>query len=161
MGTKLAQQCSPSAPQPTRRHKLARKVAHTVLRPEQVDDAVQESYLLVYQKLPQLREPEAFLGWLSRLVLHTCYRFQRKEREEVPLPEQELPAPDTTERALTTLHLRQALSRLKQDDRNLLMLRELLSLSYEEVAYALSIPIGTVKSRLNKARKKLKQRLQL
>lgn len=144
-----------------RTHKLARKISLSILGRDSSDDAIQESYILVFKKLPQLKEPEAFLGWLSRLVLHTCYRLQKKDRQNDPLPESGLESPDPTNRALDAIHLRQALNRLKREDRELLILREFLSLSYEEVAYALCIPLGTVKSRLSSARKNLKKRLEL
>lgn len=142
-------------------HRLARKVALAIVGPELVEDAVQESYILVFQKIRQLDQPAAFLGWLSRLVMHVCYKLRRRHPLETSLPEQDLQAPDPTKKALTSLHLRQALDRLHKDDREILVLRELLALSYEEVAYALAMPVGTVKSRLNAARKRLKERLQL
>ena len=142
-------------------HRLARKVAYAIVGPELVEDAVQESYILVFQKIRQLDQPAAFLGWLSRLVMHVCYRVKRKHPEETSLPEHDLQTPDPTKSALTTIHLRQALDRLHKDDREILVLRELLTLSYEEVAYALAMPVGTVKSRLNTARKRLKERLEL
>lgn len=142
-------------------HRLARKVALAIVGPDLVEDAVQESFILVFQKIRQLDQPAAFLGWLSRLVMHVCYKFQRKQPSSTPLPEQGPATPDPTNKALATLHLRQALDRLHKDDREILVLRELLALSYEEVAYALAMPVGTVKSRLNTARKRLKERLQL
>ena len=142
-------------------HRLARKVALAIVNPQLVDDIVQESYILVYQKIRQLDDPRAFLAWLSRLEMHLCYKAQRKKREEVSLPEEGLETADTTGRALATLALRQALERLQKDDREILILRELLAFSYEEVAYALVLPVGTVKSRLNTARKRLKERLQM
>lgn len=140
-------------------HRLARKVAVAVVGPQRVDDAVQESFMVVYQKIRQLKEPEAFCAWLSRLVLHTCYRLNRKQRDEVALPEEGLETADPTGKALAALQLRQALDRLPRDDREILVLRELLAFSYEEVAYALALPVGTVKSRLSTARGRLKERL--
>ena len=103
----------------------------------------------------------AFPAWLSRLVIHICYKAQRKKSEDEPLPEEGPQTADTTGRALATLALRQALERLHKDDREILILRELLALSYEEVAYAMILPVGTVKSRLNTARKRLRERLQM
>lgn len=142
-------------------HRLARKVALAMVNPQLVDDIVQESYIVVYQKVRQLDDPRAFPAWLSRLVIHICYKAQRKKREDEPLPEEGPQTADTTAKALATLALRQALDRLQKDDREILILRELLQLSYEEVAYALVLPVGTVKSRLNTARKRLKDRLEM
>lgn len=142
-------------------HRLARKIAFSTVGPDLAEDVVQESYILVFRKLPQLEDPKAFLGWLSRLVLHTCYKMARKESPARELPEGELGAPDQTEALLNSLHLRQALKRLRKEDREILILRELLALSYEEVAYAMLLPVGTVRSRLHSARKKLAESLKL
>jgi RNA polymerase sigma-70 factor (ECF subfamily) len=142
-------------------HRLARKIAHSVVGPQLVDDAVQESYLLVFRKLPQLQDPAAFRGWLSRLVLHVCYRLARQQSETSDISEQEIPSDDQSEELLSALQLRQALARLTPRDREILILRELLELSYEEVGYALDLPVGTVRSRLHKARQHLAERLKL
>ena len=140
---------------------LARKIAYTILPKDLVEDAIQESFILVYRKLKQLKEPEAFAGWLSRLVLHTSYRLASKNPKQDQMPS-EISAKDSEkDQVLDSLVLRQALSRLPQKDRDILILRELLGLSYEEVAFALKISLGTVRSRLHSARKKLAQRLTL
>ena len=142
-------------------HLLARKIAVSVVDPQNVDDAVQESYLLVFRKLPQLKDAGAFRGWLCRLVLHTCYRMQSKQKDTAELKEVPAQTAFESEAVVDSLHLRQGLMRLKKSDREILVLRELIGLSYEETAYALGIRLGTVRSRLHKARKKLAQRLEL
>lgn len=142
-------------------HRLARKIAYSVLGDQLAEDAVQESFILVYRKLPQLADPEAFRGWLSRLVLHTAYRLASTRREQVPLLAEDLIQQDESHALVDTLHLRQGLARLKRADREILVLRELLGLSYGEVAYALELPVGTVRSRLHSARKHLAKRLAL
>ncbi len=140
-------------------HNLARKVAYSIVGSTLAEDAVQESYLLVFQKLRQLKDPAAFRGWLSRLVLHTCYRIAKKRPNELELPSEEVEAPDQSQSVIDSLFLKQGLSRLQPKDRDILILRELLGLSYEEVAFALSLPLGTVRSRLHSARKHLAERL--
>lgn len=137
---------------------MARRIAVSVVGRDALEDALQESYLLVYRKLSQLREPEAFRGWFSRLVLHVCYGMARQQKGEQALPE-ELPQADATESVLAALALRQALARLERKDRDVLILREILELSYEEVGLALRIPTGTVRSRLHAARKHLAERM--
>lgn len=139
---------------------LARRIAYSVLPRDHVEDALQESYLLVFRKLPQLKNPEAFTGWLSRLVLHVCYRMKDRQKEEAELPEN-VPEPRSPDRVVDNLALRQALNRLQPRDRDVLILRELLGLPYEEISFALEIPLGTVRSRLSGARKRLAERLQL
>jgi RNA polymerase sigma-70 factor (ECF subfamily) len=137
---------------------LARRIAFSILPRNLVDDALQESYLLVFRKLPQLKAPEAFTGWLSRLVLHVCYRIRSKHPREDELTEQ-ASVSEPTASLVDGLALRQALRRLHQRDRDVLILREMLALSYEEIAYALQIPVGTVRSRLSTARRHLADRL--
>jgi RNA polymerase sigma-70 factor (ECF subfamily) len=139
---------------------LARRIAVSVLGRQGLDDALQESYLLAFRKLPQLREPEAFRGWFSRLVLHVCYLQQRRVKVEAELPDS-LASPDRSEAVVAALALRQAMARLSRKDRDVLILREVLQLSYDEVAAALRLPVGTVRSRLSAARKHLAERMAL
>jgi len=133
---------------------FARKTAFPLLRPHQVDDAVQEAFLTVYQKLHHLQKPEAFQGWLARIVIHVCYAMRKK----APLiaDSQEVSMPDSTAGLAMRLDLRAALDQLKEDDRNVLIMRSFLKLSYEEIAYATRLPVGTVRSKLHYSRKRLK-----
>ena len=135
-------------------HNHARKLAYSVVGPDYCDDVVQESYLLVYRKLQQLKEPEAFLGWLCRLILHVAYRFSKKHPHTKQLPEH-IGGDDRTDSVVDTLVLKRALDGLHHKDRDVLVLRELLGLNYEDISHTLQIPVGTVRSRLNKARKRL------
>lgn len=136
---------------------LARKTAFGVVRPHQVDDVVQEAYLTVYQKLHHLRDPSAFQAWLARIVLHACYAL-RKKSPTIAEPE-DVASPDTTAGVAGKLDLRAALEQLKEEDRNVLIMREFLKFSYEEIAFATRLPVGTVRSRLHYGRKKLKSTL--
>jgi RNA polymerase sigma-70 factor (ECF subfamily) len=132
-------------------HLLVRKVANPLVPADVVDDMVQETYITVLQKLHHLKTPEAFRGWLSRIALTTCYQWRRKrkpteefrEHHEDIAPNQ---GPD----------LKSALEALKQTDRDILILREYIGLTYEELADALNLTEGTVRSRLFYARKKLR-----
>lgn len=134
---------------------LARKTAFPLLRPHQVDDAVQEAFLVVYQKLHHLQKPEAFQAWLARIVIHVCYKLRKKT--PLTAEPEEVEVPDTTSSVAARLDLREALNQLREEDRNVLILREFLKLSYEDVAYATRLPVGTVRSRLHYGRKKLKE----
>jgi RNA polymerase sigma-70 factor (ECF subfamily) len=139
-------------------YRMVRKIAAPLLPESAVDDAVQETYLLVIQKLHHLQRPEAFRGWLSRIALHVCYGWRRKARPTEPLQPDHAVAPGVTTSG--TLDLRAALETLPARDRDILILREYLGLSYEELADALSLADGTVRSRLFHARKKLKALLE-
>lgn len=135
---------------------LTRRVAATVLPRDQIDDALQESYLLVFRKLPQLKETAAFKGWFSRIVLRVCYDIKRKSKFNESIPEH-LEAKEKTDSIVNAIALRNALNRLPAQQRDLLVMREVLGLTYEELSFALRVPIGTVRSRLHKARGRLKQ----
>lgn len=133
---------------------LARKTAYPLLPPHLVDDAVQEAYLVVFQKIGLLRDPRAFQAWLCRIVLHVCYALQKKNPATSEFEDQAESA-DPTEQVTTQMVMRDALAKLSEDSRNVLIMREFLGLDYEEISYALKLPIGTVRSRLHYGRKKL------
>lgn len=135
---------------------LARKTAYPLLAPHQVDDAVQETYLVVFQKLHHLRDPSAFRAWLCRVVIHVACALRKKSPRTEEL-DQNAVSPDPTGPVATQLALREALNQLSEDCRNALVLREFLKFEYEEIAFALQLPIGTVRSRLHYGRKKLAQ----
>lgn len=138
--------------------KLVRKLAYPIVGRDAVEDALQETYLSVFRHLDQLQQPLAFVGWLSRMALHVCYDLSKRAKPTESLPPN-ISGPDTTDSVAGAVTLVQALNRLTKAERDLLILRELIGLDYEELGYTLRIPIGTVKSRLNKARKHLKERL--
>lgn len=138
---------------------LVRKTAYPLLRPDQVEDAMQESFLVVYQKLHHLREPDAFQAWLVRIVLRVCYAIAHKTPLVAEADHTRAGQEDEAAALAHRLDLKAALARLKEEDRSILILREMLGFSYEEVAYTLRLPLGTVRSRLHYGRKKLAQLL--
>lgn len=123
------------------------------------EDLLQEAYLRVFRSIHTLKSPRAFRAWLAQIITNLAKdAFAGQKLQEVrydELPEQ----PDLSllpEGALLAKeHVREALSHLSLIERTTLMLREYYELSYEELAQVLRIPLGTVKSRLNEARKKL------
>ena len=105
-----------------------------------------------------LKNPESFINWFARLVLHTSYNLARREKKtDVLDPEQ--PSPDQTETVVDQMTMRNALSQLNKKDRNIIILREMMELSYEDIAGELRIKEGTVRSRLHAARKHLSDRV--
>ena len=133
-----------------------RKLAYSLVGPEHCDDVLQESYLLVFQKIHQVREPARFRSWLYRLVLYVAYRYRKREPKWEQI-DTDLEGGAQPEDVLNTIELQKALAKLKQEDRELLILREVASFSYEELAHLLRVPKGTVRSRLHKARSRLNQ----
>lgn len=134
-------------------------------------DAVQDAFLKAYTSLRDFRGDSRFSVWLYRLVNNVCIDAlrRRKNRETVPLEVSdddgdawELPLTEAgsdpqelLERAEDVSAVRAAIAALPADCREILTLREIGGLSYDEIAVELRLEQGTVKSRLNRARKKL------
>lgn len=118
-------------------------------------DAVQEALVSAWLHIGSLREAAFFETWLTRILINECKRLMRK-RFLRPLPIAEVtptaPAPD--------MGLRQALSALSPNDRMALVLKHVEGYSIEEIAHMLRLPGGTVKSRLSRARTRLKALLE-
>lgn len=139
---------------------LAYRVAHSLLDdPHRCEDVLQDVYLTVYQKIGQLREPAAFRSWFCRIVINRCRRLLR---EKVPDSLDELVeggggpySCEMAERVQDRLQVQEALGSLNDQDRLVLTLREVFEMSYQEIADSLEIPLGTVRSRLAKARLRL------
>lgn len=124
-------------------------------------DALQDAYFTVYQRIGQLREPAAIKNWLFRIVNHCCHDILRRRRKEVQTDFEEredLQAlPETSDLAddITQSHkIRETFAALPEIDRTALALREVCSMSYEEMSRVLDVPLGTVRSRLAKARQR-------
>src|SRR5436309_2337865 len=130
-------------------------------------DLVQESYLRA------LKSFDGFHGsdgrpWLLTIVRNTCYTWLKRNRspelaefdEAIYLRETDAPDPETSLiRSAETRVVREALERLPVKFREVMVMRELEGLSYKEIAAAAEIPVGTVMSRLARARKRLQAAL--
>ncbi len=127
------------------------------------EDCLQDVYFSVYRSIHQVRDPYAAHTWLLRLVTHRCRRLLRTRPadslEELAQKGSEPGVPDPTEATGDRLGVQQALARLGPQDREVLTMREMMQLSYQEIAEGLRIPTGTVRSRLAKARQRLIQAL--
>ena len=131
-------------------------------------DVVQESYLRALKFFGGFRGGDG-RAWLLKIVRHTCYDWLRRNRRYEPLTEfdeeprsVESAAPDPEAlllRAAESRSLRQALEELPVEFREVVILRELEELSYKEIADIANLPLGTVMSRLARARQRLQQAL--
>jgi RNA polymerase sigma-70 factor (ECF subfamily) len=130
-------------------------VATLIVRdPDAARDAVQETLIEVWRSLPTLREPDAFEGWLQRILVRACHRaVQSRRRRLVEIPGLEIDAPvDSHERDVDDRdQIERAFRRLTLEQRTVLVLSHHLGLSLAESAAVLGIPLGTMKSRLNRA----------
>jgi RNA polymerase sigma factor (sigma-70 family) len=129
---------------------------------DEAQDAAQESFILAFQRLAQLRDPERFGAWIRTVTLNVCRQWQRSRRE-VPHPDPELlrtvePAVDL-DAVHTRMELRQALARLGDAARETLLLFYAGGYSHREIAALLDVPTTTIKSRLRNARATLRKEL--
>ncbi len=124
-------------------------------------DAVQDSYVTVLKSIRQLRDPAAFGSWFSRIVVNRCRRLLRGRKPdslEQAVEKGQGPSTDgLEEKTGRRLALRKAMLQLTDTDRTILSLREVAGYTYEEIAGILGIQMGTVKSRLANARRRLLQ----
>ena len=130
--------------------------ARLILRdPELARDAVQEATLRAWKNLRGLRDPNRFAPWLHRLTVNACLDLARKRRNrvfEVELtPLHETPVPDAASRVADAMYVERMLAAVDPPQRAVVVLHYYLDLSLPETAAALGIPVGTAKSRLNRA----------
>ncbi len=127
------------------------------------DDLVQETLTKALQKSGQLRDPNAGEAWLYS-ILANCYRdhFRRRrvteEIDENTITHESTPEKESSEQQVV-LKVREAIARLSEGQRQVVTLVDIQGLSYMEVAQILNVPIGTVMSRLCRARHALKDLL--
>lgn len=127
------------------------------------DDVVQETLIKAYKKSDQLRDPKAARSWLFS-ILSNCYNdHYRRNRETEDIDNITIVdenSPETETRQLQIVDkVRIAVASLADGQRQVITLVDLEGFSYVEVAQILDIPIGTVMSRLSRARKALKDKL--
>jgi RNA polymerase sigma-70 factor (ECF subfamily) len=148
---------------------LAFRVAQGVLRnAADAEDVAQEALLRAYRNFDRLRDLTRFRAWLVRIVFRLALdrwrSARRRERRETEwsMPEHR-PAPQTTEAVAASSEfqsrLERAMEELPERSRLVLILAAIQGYTLEEVAEMLSVPVGTVKSRLFLARKQLAEKL--
>ena len=139
-------------------------IAQLMLRDRDLaDDAVQETLVLAWRDLKGLRDPDGFDAWLHRILIRCVYREANRERRQ-SWPTVEVPEiasyRDTAQDVEDRDTLDRGFRRLRPEHRAVLVLRHYLGFSDEEAADALSVPPGTIKSRLNRATSALRAELE-
>lgn len=142
----------------------------TLQNPEDAQDITQEVFLRVYSDLGSFRGDSRLSVWLYRVTYNLCIDLLRKQKRrptvsltlETEEGEAEMEFPDTRYLPETELErrelqsaVREALSRLSEEHRRILLMREFEDLSYTEIARLLGIQEGTVKSRIARARERV------
>jgi RNA polymerase sigma-70 factor (ECF subfamily) len=145
-------------------HYQAEAIGHAVAilgNREDAMDAVQEAFIDTFQALDRIDLTRRFYPWFYIILRNRCYKLAaaRKKREMNRSDEMEIVAPTSSLKPEETMLLEQAMLELPTEDRELITLRHLDGLSYEELAERLEVPRGTIMSRLYYARKRLREKL--
>ncbi len=157
-------------------HKVVNLVARYVKNPGDVADVAQETFIKAYRSLPTFRGESAFYTWLYRIAVNTAKNYIVAQGRRPP--DMDVEASDaelydgaealreqaTPENLMMSDQIREAvvagLEALPEDLRTAITLRELEGLSYEEIAEIMDCPVGTVRSRIFRAREAIDKRLQ-
>lgn len=156
-------------------HKLANVISRYIHDATEVQDVSQEAFIKAYRALPNFRGESAFYTWLYRIAINTAKNHlvaagRRPPGEDIDAQDAEqfesaggLKEYATPERLLLKdelqLTIQAAIEELPDDLRTAIVLRELEGLSYEEIASAMECPIGTVRSRIFRARDAIDKRI--
>ncbi|MEA4960515.1 RNA polymerase sigma factor [Lutispora sp.] len=157
--------------------KKAYNIAYRMMgNEEDAKDMAQEAFIKIYKSIQNFREESSFSTWLYRIVTNVCLDElrKRKNNRQVPLElnietdkgsaivelsaEKETPE-DIYERVEKRQLIQNAISSLGDDYKTVIILRDIQGFGYEEIASMLNCSLGTIKSRINRARNQLKDKL--
>jgi len=158
--------------------RIERLIGRMVRDHDLVQDIAQETFIRAYRALPNFRGDSAFYTWLYRIAVNSAKKaltdmkrdpvsvdasFASREDDETSRGEAELTDGETPESLLASKEIARtvnaAIEALSEDLRQAILLREIEGLSYEEIAEAMNCPIGTVRSRIFRAREAIAERL--
>ena len=132
------------------------RVAYTILENDaDAQDAAQAAVEQAYVSLDTLKDRARFRPWLMRILKNECYIILRQKKRVIPFDD----LPEQSSEPLDTLDLKSAFSRLSAESRLCITLYYFEGYSIPEIAAFLNEPEGTVKSRLSRARKSMRQDL--
>jgi RNA polymerase sigma-70 factor, ECF subfamily len=157
-------------------HKVVKLVTRYVRNPAEAEDIAQDAFIKAYRALPQFRGDSAFYTWLYRIAINTAknavvardrnpvnFDLDMTDNEESYEMQGRLKDSETPEALVLTDEIRTtvnaAIANLPEDLRTAIVLRELEGLSYEEIAATMDCPVGTVRSRIFRAREAIDSRL--
>ena len=145
---------------------------HMLGNTHEAEDAAQDTFIKAYQKLKKFKPEASLYTWLYHIAVNTCLDYKKRplweslfrksdeDKEYILEPLSDEPSPEKLyESKQLGLALRKSLGKLSLKLRTVIILKEIEGLSYEEIADILEVSIGTVKSRISRAREELKQRL--
>jgi RNA polymerase sigma-70 factor (ECF subfamily) len=157
-------------------HKVVKLVTRYLRDPADAEDVAQEAFIKAYRAIPQFRGDSAFYTWLYRIAINTAknaivsrdrnpveFDLDLQNVEESSSMQLRLADSETPESLLQTEEIRETVNRaieaLPEDLRTAIVLRELEGLSYEDIAQTMDCPVGTVRSRIFRAREAIDKRL--
>ena len=152
--------------------RLYNGMVHFLRDPAEAEYVVQDAFILAMTRLDSFKGNSQFFTWLYRIAYNVAITRLRRKKPTVSiqgnentlrltLPD-EGPAPDSRMvQQESVSQLMQAMERLSEEHRSILVLREMEELEYEAISEILDLPVGTVRSRLHRARSQLKQLLEL
>lgn len=140
---------------------------------DEARDVAQEAFVLAFQKLKTFRQESAFYSWLFRIAYNTAVTRHRRRRPRTASmemlrdksgrePTDDRPESDPTHHLDISERqalVASALDELAKEYRTVIVLREMEGLSYEEIAELVACPVGTVRSRIHRARSELREKL--
>ena len=156
--------------------KLIRLVSRLVWNPAEAEDVAQETFIKAYRALPNFRGESAFYTWLYRIGVNTAKNWLAANSRRVPTRSEVssedaeqyeggelLRDVDTPEQVLMSKQIANvvnaAMERLPEDLKTAIVLREIDGMAYEEIAQVMDCPIGTVRSRIFRAREAIAKEL--
>ena len=156
-------------------HRVAALIARFVQDPQEVEDVAQETFIKAYRALPLFRGDSAFYTWLYRIAVNTAKnhlvaRSRRPPSHDLEIDEVEpteigsvLHEIESPEGSLSTSELKvaieAALDSLPEELKTAFILREFSGLSYEDIAEVMDCPVGTVRSRIFRAREAIDRKI--
>jgi len=156
-------------------HKIAKLVSRYVYDRAEVEDVTQEAFIKAYRAIGGFRGESAFYTWLYRIAINTAKNHLVAQGRQLPSSDMDIEEAElvdqsgvlretnTPEHTLLTNEIadtvRSAMDALPEDLRTAIMLREIEGLSYDEIAVVMDCPIGTVRSRIFRAREAIDREL--
>ncbi len=155
--------------------KVCTTIFYMIKDKDSVEDVAQEVFIKVYNNLKKFNEQSSLYTWIYRITMNACYDEIKKEKknaffrnyvetedgeEELDIEDPNQDVSQIVENKINRAKLIATIKRLPEEQRALIVLRDIRGFSYWEIADMLKLKLGTVKSRINRARKDLKEELE-